>query len=507
MKKTTSNNLLLALLALAQFMVVLDASVVNIALPSIQRTLHFSVGNLQWVVTAYTLAFGGFLLLGGRAADLYGRRRVFLTGLVGFTIGSMAAGLSDSSTLLIMARGAQGLFAAFMSPAALSIVLATFSEGKERNRALGVWGAVAAGGAAAGVLLGGILTQYLNWRWNFFINVPVGIFVGFSALRLVPAHASEADHNDLDLPGALLVTSGLMTLVYALTKAPTWGWGSHSTLAWLGSSAILLAGFVLNEARSAHPLIPLGVFRIRNLTGANLTQLPITASLFSMFFFVSLYVQTILGYDPVRSGLSFLPVTFIIAITATVASRLVARIGYKPFLVIAPLFMAFGLYLLSHISVGGSYVRDVLPGLAVIAFGAGASFVSVSIAATSGIRKEQSGLASGLLNTAQQIGGSLGLAILSGIAASKSAASLTAHIAANPAALAATGGKPSPSMIAAASVAGFRGAIHVGIWFAVGASVVALVLIKQRRGEPKTSEAIGEDLESVAPALATRIKL
>ncbi len=492
MKKETSKSLLLALLALAQFMVILDASVVNVALPAIQRTLHFSVGNLQWVVTAYTLAFGGFLLLGGRAADLYGRRRTFMMGLIGFTLGSMAVGLSQSSSFIIVARGFQGLSAAFMSPAALSIVLYTFREGGERNRALGVWASVAAGGAAAGVLLGGILTQYLNWRWNFFINVPVGIFVGISALRLVPAHASEADHNDLDLPGAVLVTGGLMTLVYALTKAPSWGWGSHTALEWLGAAVLLLAAFVVNEGFSKHPLMPLRVFGIRNLSGANLTQLPITASLFSMFFFVSLYVQTILGYDPVRSGLGFLPVTIIIAITATGASRLVARIGYKPFMVIAPLFMAAGLYMLGGTSVHGSYIHDVFPGLALIAFGAGMTFVSISIAATSGVAPQDSGLASGLLNTAQQVGGSLGLAILSGIAASKTAASLaTVH------------GKPTHDAIAQASVAGFHGAFHVGVWFALGASVIAFVMIKQRRGEPQTAEAVGPE----TPKVAARIEL
>jgi len=504
MRKTPSKGLLLALLALAQFMIVLDTSVVNIALPHIQSTLHFSEANLQWVITAYTLCFGGFLLLGGRAADLYGRRRVFLLGLVGFTIGSMASGLAQTSTMLIVSRGVQGLFAAFMSPAALSIVLSTHTEGKERNRALGVWGAVAAGGAAAGVLIGGILTQYLNWRWNFFINLPVGIFVGISSLRLVPAHASESDHNDLDLPGAVTVTAGLMTLVYALTKAPTWGWSSHSTLEWLGGAVLLLVVFVINEARSKHPLVPLGIFRIRNLTGANLTQMPIVASLFSMFFFVSLYVQTILGYKPVHSGLAFLPVTIIIAITATGTSALVARLGYKPFMVVAPLFMAGGLFLLSHIAVGGTYLHSVLPGLVVIALGAGASFVSISIAATSGVAPQQSGLASGLLVTAQQIGGSLGLAVLSGIAASKTAASLAAQAAAHPAALAATHGKPTAQMLATATVDGFRGAIHVGIFIAVGGAAAAFILIKQRRGEPEAAEAIGPE---ILPAEPKRVRL
>jgi EmrB/QacA subfamily drug resistance transporter len=482
----THKGLILGLLALAQFMVVLDVSVVNVALPAIFKALHFSRANLQWVVTAYTLAFGGFLLFGGRMADLYGRRRTFLWGTAGFTIASMIVGSSQSEAMMIIARGVQGLAAAFMSPAALSIILTEFSEGAERNRALGVWSAVAAGGAAAGLLFGGLLTQYLGWRWNFFVNVPVGIFVSLMALRFVPEHGPTADHNDLDLAGAVLVTSGLMSLVFGLTKAPTWGWTSTGTLGWLGAAAALLILFVINEARSEHPLMPLSIFRIRNLTGANLTQLPITAAMFSLFFFISLYVQTILGFSPVKTGLGFLPVTLIIGVTATMASRWVARIGYKPFMVVGPAILAAGLFMLSHITVGGSYLHSVLPGISVMALGLGMCFVSISIAATSGVPQQQSGLASGLLNTAQQIGGALGLAVLSGVAADRTASLISA----------AGTSAANPVVQANATVGGFQAALVVGTSFALVAAVFAAVLIQHRRGERTDSEAVGPELEA-----------
>jgi EmrB/QacA subfamily drug resistance transporter len=458
-------GLLLGLLALAQFMVVLDTSIVNVALPAIQKALHFSSTNLQWVVTAYTLSVGGFLLLGGRAADLYGRKRTFIGGVIAFTIASLLVGLSQSSTSMIVLRGVQGLAAAFMSPAALSIVLNTFKEGAERNRALGVWAAVAAGGAAAGVLLGGVITEYLGWRWDFLVNVPVGIFVVIAAIRLVPHFDSEKD-TSLDLPGAALVTSGLMLLVYTLTKASAWHWASGRTIGLLGLSAALLVSFIVNESRVKHPLVPLSIFRIRNVVGANLTQLPITASLFSMFFFLSLYLQTILDYSPVKSGLSFLPITIIIGITATIVSGAVTRFGYKPILVLAPLFMAVGLFMLGHVPVGGSYLHDVFPGLAIMAVGLGMSFVAMTIAATSGVPARESGLASGILNTSQQIGGALGLAVLSGVASTKTANVLASS-------------PHTPLAAANALVQGFHSAFYTGVGFAITASVCALLLIRQ----------------------------
>jgi EmrB/QacA subfamily drug resistance transporter len=462
------NWALLAILALAQFMVVLDTSIVNVALPSLEKALHFSTSNLQWVITAYTLCFGGFLLLGGRASDLYGRRRVFLAGVVGFTLTSLLVGVSQSSGQVIMFRSLQGLSAAFMSPAALSIVLTSFT-GKDRNKALGIWGAVAAGGAAAGVLFGGILTQYLDWRWDFFVNLPVGIFVVIAAMKLVPKHAREVTHNNLDLPGAVLATGGLMTLVYTLVKAPQWGWTHGTTLQLFTLSAVMLTGFIINEKLAKHPLMPLSIFRIRNVSAANLMQLPITAGMFSMFFFLSLYIQMILGYSPVLSGLCYLPITLIIGITAPNAAKLVGKIGFKPLLVVAPLLMAGGLTYLSRIPIDGTYWVDVFPGLAAMAIGMGLTFVSITIAATSGVPGNESGLASGILNTSQQIGGALGLAILTGVAASRTKEVLMSSRTHDALAM------------VNATVQGYHRAFHVGVGFALAASLTALVLIRNQR--------------------------
>lgn len=467
-------NQVLLLLAAAQFMIVLDSSIVNMALPAVSEALKFKASELQWIVTAYTLGFGGFLLLGGRAADLFGRRRMFMLGIIAFTLASFVAGFSNSSNMLIIMRAVQGMAAAFMSPAALSIVLNTFKEGKERNKALGVWGGVAAGGAAAGVLLGGVLTEYAGWRWDFFVNVPVGLLIAFLVPRVVPESKSNLDHKHLDLSGATFITAGLMLLVFGLTKAPDYGWTDSRTLLTLAGSAILIASFIFNEYRSKHPLVPLGIFKLRNLTAANLTQLPITAALFSMFFFLSLYVQNVLGYSPVHAGLSFLPVTFVIGFASAIGSNLVSKIGYKPPMVIAPIFMAIGLILFSQMPVDGNYWTDVLPGLVFMSLGAGFTFVTITIAATSGVRPDQSGLASGILNTAQQIGGALGLAILSGISAAAAKEAV----------------QSGTTDVAAVSVAGFHDAFLVGAGFAAFASLVALVLVKQRRGEPADEQAV-----------------
>lgn len=461
---------LLGLLALAQFMVVLDTSIVNVALPAIQKALHFTASDLQWVITAYTLAFGGFLLLGGRAADLYGRRKMFIVGVAGFTAMSLLVGLAQNSTMMIVARGLQGLFAALMSPAALSIVLTSFKEGADRNKALGVWGAVAAGGAAAGVLFGGLLTEYTSWEWNFFVNIPVGLFVALMATRVVPLHAREVKHNDLDLPGAILVTGGLMTLVFALTKAPEWGWLDGTTLGLFAAVVAMLGAFVWNESRVEHPLMPLSIFRIRNLTGANLVMMPMTAAMMSMFFFISLYIQTVMQYSPVKTGVSFLPVTFIIGIVATIMSRQVAKIGYKRILMVAPLFVAGGLFWLGHIPVDGTYWGNVFPGLALVALGMGATFVTATITATSGVPGNEAGLASGLFNTSQQIGGALGLAVLSGVAASHTTNALSK-----------LGHAPTPLDVATATVGGWHTAFYVGVGFAVLAATVATTIVKQHK--------------------------
>jgi len=477
-QKNTNHWILLVLLALAQFMVVLDISIVNVMLPTVQHAFHMSQTSLQWVITAYTLAFGGFLLLGGRAADLFGRRRVFLTGAGLFAAISLADGLSQSGGVLISLRALQGLCGAFMSPAALSIVLVTYKEGHERNIALSVWGAVASGGAAVGVLLGGIITQYLGWRWNFFINVPIGFIVVISGLKLLPTHESEERHNDLDLPGAVLVTSALMLLVYALTKAPTNGWLAKQSLIYFGLSAVLLVVFVLNELRAAHPLVPLSIFKSRNVVGANLLQLSVAAGLFSVFFFTTLYVQEILGYSPIRTGFSFLPIPISIAITAINAPKLIKRIGFKPILVVAPLFTGAGLFLLGHVPVTGGYFMHILPGFIVMGLGLGLTFVSTLVAATSGVQKHLSGLASGLINTSQQVGGSLGLAVLSGIASSSTLRFLenTHNI--------------SRDGVATATLHGFHEGYFTAVSFSIFASLVAAFIIKQNRIQPSAVKSV-----------------
>ncbi len=461
--------IVLGLLALAQFMVVLDVAIVNVALPSIATELHFQQNNLQWVVTAYTLTFGGFLLLGGRASDLFGRRKIFLGAVTGFFLASLLCGLATTEAQLIIARAVQGLAAAIMSPAALSIVLSEFKEGSERNKALGVWAAVAAGGAAAGVLLGGILTQYLNWRWNFFVNVPVGICVALAGLRLLPHHIGEENRKiSLDLPGAVLATSGLMSLVYGLSKAPNNGWDSAAVWGFIGASFVLLAAFVWNERRASQPLMPLKIFKIRNVSGGNLAFLGVACTLFSMFFFLTLYVQTVLGYSPVKTGFSFLPITIIIAITSGIVSNFVGKLGYKPFMIAGPLVLATGLFTLSHtLKVGGAYWENVFPGLALCALGMGLTFVSGTLAATSGVPKHFSGLASGILNTSQQVGGAIGLAILSAVAYTTINTDLL-----------------SGTMPLQAKVNGYQAALHVGVGLALAAAVVVLLVVKNKKVDP-----------------------
>ncbi|MBI2588741.1 MFS transporter [Candidatus Saccharibacteria bacterium] len=467
---------ILALLALAQFMVVLDVTIVNVALPSISRELHFAANNLQWVITAYTLTFGGFLLLGGRAADLYGRRKIFIGAIAAFSLASLACGLAQSDTALIVTRAVQGLAAAIMSPAALSIVLTEFQEGKERNRAMGVWAAVAAGGAATGLLIGGVLTQYFSWRWNFFINAPVGLFVVLAAMRLLPHHIGEEDHKiKLDLPGAILATGGLMALVYGVSKAPVLSWGSTEVWSFVAAGVALLVAFLFNEKRVGQPLMPLEIFKIRNVLGANLAFLVISCTMFSMFFFLTLYVQQVLGFSPVKSGVSFLPVTFLVATISGIVASLVGKIGYKPPLVLGPLVLSIGLLVISlTMKVGGDYWHNVFPGLAIAASGMGLTFVSGTLAATSGIPKHFSGLASGILNTSQQIGGAIGLGILSAVAFSSVRNHTAAHI-----------------DYATAQVHGYRNGLHVGIGLALAAFVVALLVVKNHKVDAKEAMSMG----------------
>jgi EmrB/QacA subfamily drug resistance transporter len=456
----------LALLAIAQFMVVLDVSIVNVALPSLSKDLHFSPNNLQWVVTAYTLTFGGLLLLGGRAADIFGRKKLFTIAVALFSVASLLCGLAQTETQLIIARAIQGMTGALMSPVALSIVLSEFREGKERNKAMGVWGGVAAGGGAVGGLLGGILTEYLNWRWNFFVNVPIGLIVAGMSMSLIPAHlGEETKRPKLDVFGAVFATSGLMSLVYGLSRAPIVGWGSNEVWGFIGAGAALLVLFVLNERRTKEPLMPLDIFKIRNVAGGNLAFLGIACSLFSMFFFMTLYLQNVLGYSPIKAGISFLPITIIIGATSAFVSSMVGKIGYKPFMLAGPLLLATGLFTISAtMKVGGTYWANVFPGLALCALGMGLTFVSGTLAATSGVPKHFSGLAAGILNTSQQVGGSIGLAILSAVAFSTVKNHIASHV--------------SPLV---AQVNGYQAGLRVGACLALFAAVVVLLVIKNHK--------------------------
>ncbi|MQA75061.1 MAG: DHA2 family efflux MFS transporter permease subunit [Solirubrobacterales bacterium] len=406
----------LALLCVAQFMVILDASIVNVALPTIGGALDFSQDDLSWVLNAYVLTFGGFLLLGGRLADLLGRRRVFMAGLILFAIASLAGGFAESEGALIAARAVQGLGAAILSPAALSIVTTTFRDGAERNKALGAWGAVAGSGGAVGVLLGGVLTEYVGWEWVLWVNVPIGIAAAFLAPRLIAETRSESETRSFDLAGAFSVTVGLSVLVYALVEAPNAGWGSGQTLGLLAAAVALLGAFVAVELRSAAPLVPFRIFRLRTLTGANVVGVLTGASLFAMFFFITLYMQEVLGHSAIETGLSYLPLSAGIILAAGIASQLVTKVGFKPVLAAGMLLLSIALLWFGQISPGGGYAADVLGPSLIAAVGLGFAFVPQTIAAVSGVDQREAGLASGLINTSQQVGGALGLAVLSTVA-------------------------------------------------------------------------------------------
>ncbi len=411
--------LILVIACLAQFMVVLDATIVNVALPSIQRGLHFSPANLQWVVNSYTLIFGGFLLLGGRAADILGRKRLFVAGIVVFSIASLINGLAQSSTMLVAGRGLQGLGGALVSPAALAIITTTFTDTDERTRALGVWSAIAAGGGAVGLLLGGVLTDLVSWPWIFFVNVPVGIVSVALAARFVPESRAHNLPRSFDLAGSVTVTGGLIVIVYSIIKAQSWGWGSANTIGLLATGLALLALFVWIERRSPAPLVRLSIFRIRTLATADTVLLLVGSGLFGMFFFASLYVQEILGYSPLRAGLAFLPVTAGIVIGAGLAQQLIRRFGVRNVAVLGIALATAGLVVLTQLPVHGSYVSDLLVGLIPLSIGMGLTFVPITLLATGGVDNDDAGLASGLFNTAQQVGGSLGLALMSTFAASR----------------------------------------------------------------------------------------
>jgi len=457
--------LALALLSAVQFMVVLDIAVVNVALPSIKDDLGFSQDNLQWVISAYALVFGGFLLLGGRAADLLGRRRIFLVGLAVFTVASLIAGLAWSEASLIGARLFQGLGAAIISPAALSMVSTTFREGRERNIALGVWGAVGGFGAAAGVLLGGILTETLSWSWIFFVNVPVGV-AAFAITPFLLTESRDARVKSFDVPGAVLVTAGLSSLVYAITRAGTDGWLATPTVAFFSASVLLLAGFVAWEIRHPEPLMRLGIFRISTVAGANVAGFILGTALFAMFLMLTLYMQQVLGYSALQTGVAYLAVAGTAIIWSAVAAQLVTRIGVKPVLVTGMTALTIGLVYFTQVSVGGSYLGDLLPGFLVVGLGIGFSFVPISIAALAGVQPAEAGLASGLINTSQQIGGALGIAALSTIATSHTNDALAS-------------GTPVPNAL----VDGFQAAFVAGAIVAALGIVASLTLIRRRHLE------------------------
>jgi EmrB/QacA subfamily drug resistance transporter len=414
-----NKGLALALLASTQFVLILDAAIVGAALPSIGSDLDFAREDLSWVANAYTLMFGGFLLLGGRVADLVGRRRMFMVGLVLFTAASLLGGLAQSALWLVLARAAQGLGAALISPAALSLVMTLFTEGSERNKALGVWGAVAGSGGAAGVILGGVLTEWLGWEAVLYVNVPIGLVVAFLAPRLLPEGREAAGTRSFDVAGAVTVTAGLTMLVYALVDANDAGWGSAQTLGLAAGALALLALFVAIELRATRPLAPLAIFRNRALRGANIVNVAMTMAFFPMFFFLTFYAQYVLGYEPIEAGFAQLPIALSIIVFAGVASQIVTRAGYKTTILIGLLVAAAGLLWFAQVSPGGSFMADILGPSLVTGLGLAFAFVAGTIAATSGVSGEQAGLASGLVNTSQQIGGALGLALLIALATAR----------------------------------------------------------------------------------------
>ena len=451
----------LALLSVVQFMLVLDIAIVNVALPSIQEDLGFSQENLQWVISAYALVFGGFLLLGGRAADIVGRRRLFIAGLAVFTAASLLAAFAWNEPSLIGARALQGLGAAVIAPAALSILMTTFSEGKERNIALGVWGAVGGFGAAAGVLMGGIFTDALSWEWIFLINLPVGL----TAMALAPvllAESRDVRTSSFDALGAVLVTAGLSTAVFGITQANEYGWTSGKTIGIFTAAAVLLAGFVLRETRTKDPLMSFSIFRIKTVLGANIAGFILGTALFSMFLMLTLYMQQVLGYSAMKTGVAYIAVAGTSIVWSMVAQTLVTRVGVKPVLVTGMGLLTVGLVYFTQVSVDGSYLGDLLPGFLVIAVGMAFAFVSISIAALAGVPEKDAGLASGLINTSQQIGGALGIAVLSSVAIAQS----------NDAAAA---GDAVPQAL----TSGFQAAFWVGAGIAAVGVLASLILVRK----------------------------
>ena len=477
----------LAVLSVAYLMVVLDVSIVNVALPSIQKSLDFSTSGHEWVVSGYALTFGGFLLLGGRSGDLLGRRRVFMAGLVLFCFFSLLCGLASSPAMLIATRALQGTAAAVLSPSVFSIVTVTFEEGSERNRALGILGAIAGGGAAIGLLVGGVLTEFVGWEWIFFVNVPIGLGVLLIVPRVVRESRAPEMARHFDVAGAVTVTGGLMLLVYGLTRAPTVGWGSSETIGSFVGSAVLLAAAFLIEQRSGSPLVDLNIFRRRTLAGANVIGLMLGTILFGMFFLLTLYQQDVLGYSPLRTGVNSLAIALAVIAASGISQALVTRIGVRPVLMVGLALLGGGLFYYTQISVNGSYVTDLLPGFLLTGVGLGFAFVPVSIAALSGVTGREAGLASGLITTSQQIGGAIGLAILTTVSTTR-----TSNLLAN--------GVATPTAL----TDGFKLAFMVGVGFAVIALVATFILL--RPAPLPQAEAGQPRLESADEELAAQIE-
>jgi EmrB/QacA subfamily drug resistance transporter len=470
----------------AQFMVVLDVAIVNVALPSIKNDLHFSQENLQWVITAYSIMFGGVLLLGGRLADLLGRRRLFIAALALFGSASLLSGLAWSEGSLIAFRALQGLGGALLAPAALALLMTTFAEGRDRNLALGVYGAAAGSGGAAGVLLGGVLTSYLSWSWIFFINVPVALFLMVVTPRLLRESRAELQHRTFDFAGAASITSGLMLLVYAMTRATQVGWGSAETTALLAAAAALIVAFFVIELRSKAPLLPLRIFRLRTLAGSNLTSLLIGASIFSMFFLLTLYMQQVLHYSAIKTGIAYISLTFAIIAFSGVAQTLTTRLGVRPVLTVGMLLSAGALLLFTQLPVHGQYFWDIFPPFVLSGIGLALSFVPVSIGGLTGVRPADAGVASGLINTTQQIGGAVGLAAAATISTTVTSHFVTSH---GPASLAS----------GAALTHGFEIAFYVLAALSLIGAIAAAVLVERKPKAEEVEQA--EAVEVEAPIL------
>jgi EmrB/QacA subfamily drug resistance transporter len=477
----------LGVIVAAQFMVVLDVAIVNVALPSIKTDLGFTTESLQWVITAYAILFGGVLLLGGRLADLLGRRRLFMAGLVLFTVSSLLDGLAWSEGSLIAFRALQGLGAALLSPAALSILTTTFREGRERNLALGVWGAASGSGGAAGVLLGGLLVSALSWSWIFYINVPVGLAVLAVTPFLVRESRAELEHRHFDFPGAVSITGGLMLLVYAMTHAAEHGWATTETIALLTASTLAIVSFVVIEFRSKAPLLPMRIFRLRTLSGSNVAAFLLAASVFSQFFLLTLYMQEVLHYSALETGVAYVALTLAIIGFSAVAQGLATRVGIRKVLPVGMLMSAAGLVLYARLPVDGHYFWDLFPAFLLSGIGLALAFVPASIGGLTGVKQADAGIASGLINTSQQIGGAIGVAAATTIATTYTANWVDAH--------------PGSSPFAApALVHGFSVAFYVLAAIAAAAAVAAALLIEPKQAEQETAETVDEDLTPIEAA-------